>query len=386
MCRVIVLLVLYRFRASDLDRADAVCGEETCVDEASFLQVPIKNLHKHIVEGQWDIVFADLPMNFGEDIAKWAAFGADATAIVFFEEALLTLNNGFSTYREEYMIPGQIPNNKTLIANVSKLLKPGRPLWGPMNPTLQDVVSINPELPGLRCPMFYTPQKYWPTDIAAEYFGPSGTKEIFGNLRNPFEMITAIFRMSHDVTKADPMFGVVRGFNITRDGQNYSNEPKTCVDPSEGVLGDINTFVKQVIPNMSMFNVPNLPVEVGCYLQPQAPFFDGIYGINHPLDMRKFPQTATDYLEQHGMDVKPGIRPNDLMHVRSCDNTWAGDFDDEAKELVIKYYKRDFELACQYFGYCDFNERICNQHIPGMCPDKLFDWDEAAGTYRRKTQ
>merc|ERR1712194_32729 len=265
--------------------------------------------------------------------------------------------------------------------------KPGRPLWGPLNPKLQTYGAFNPELPGLTCPLFYTPQKYWPEAIAEEYFGSVGTKGIFANLRNPFEMLTAIFRMSHDVVHNHPM-GVVEGYNVSRefpDGKVYSNDGKVCTNPDDGLYGDINTWVKHVVPNMASFSGPEvLPVNVGCYMQPQAPFFDGFYGITHPLDMREFPHTATKYLKKHGIDVQPGIQPNHLMHVRSCDNTWAGDFDDEAKALVLKYYKRDFELACEYFGHCDFTEPVCNQHIPGMCPDKLFTWDEAAGKYHSK--
>jgi hypothetical protein len=388
--RLILFSTLYQYSTIALDGVDPVCDEEASADEASFLQVPIKNHHRE--EGKWDIVFADLPMNFGEDIAKWAAFGADAWQVTFGELAMFA-HNGYGNYREEYMIPN-FPNNRTLIENLTKLMKPGRPLWGPLNPKLQATGAFNPELPGLKCPLFYTPQKYWPTDVAEEYFGPPGTKEVFANLRNPFEMITAIFRMSHEMTHPPAghhPIGVVLGYNIsllgyniTEDGQRYSNDGKTCADPDAGLYGDINTWVKYVIPNMTSFKVPHIPVEVGCYLQPQAPFFDGPYGINHPLDMREMPHTATEYLEKHGIDVNPGIKPNDLMHVISCDNTWAGDFDDEAKALVFEYYERDFELACQYFGHCNFTEPICNQHVAGMCPDKVFTWDEAAGTYTRK--
>merc|ERR1719356_861554 len=107
---------------------------------------------------------------------------------------------------------------------------------------------MNPELleeTAWGCPLYYTPQKYWPQDKLDSYFG---NKTVFGFLRSPYDRVVAVW-------KGFTQGGVVTGFDFTLDG-------KTCPG--------ISSWVKQIFADPSAW-----PADLMCQVQPQAPFFDG---------------------------------------------------------------------------------------------------------------
>ena len=62
---------------------------------------------------------------------------------------------------------------------------PDAKLWGGVAPELQGLSDVT------GCPMYFTPPKYWPGDLAKAYLGG---KKVFGILRNPYERLVAMFR------------------------------------------------------------------------------------------------------------------------------------------------------------------------------------------------
>ena len=58
-------------------------------------------------------------------------------------------------------------------------------LWGGVAPELQELSEIT------GCPLYFTPPKYWPEDLAKSYI--TG-KKVFGIVRNPIERLVAMFR------------------------------------------------------------------------------------------------------------------------------------------------------------------------------------------------
>merc|ERR1719325_299712 len=65
------------------------------------------------------------------------------------------------------------------------------------------------------------------------------------------------------------------------------------------------------------------------------------------------------------------ITRNDIFHVGGCKEVWAADLDSETRVLVQQVYKRDFELLCKHFNYCDVNENTCISQVPEMCPKHM---------------
>lgn len=49
--------------------------------------------------------------------------------------------------------------------------------------------------------------------------------------------------------------------------------------------------------------------------------------------------------------------------------------------MILQVYRRDFDLLCQQFGYCDPNENVCLTRVPEMCPPQLFTWNEGKKVY-----
>lgn len=103
-----------------------------------------------------------------------------------------------------------------------------------------------------------------------------------------------------------------------------------------------------------------------------------------PIDLRGFPANANALLAKHGYD-NVHMDHYDMMHVTACDNTWTGDIDEEARQLIRERWPRDFELICSTFDYgCDRNESVCTYGVPGMCPEKLFFWDAESNQYHAR--
>jgi len=293
------------------------------LDKMSLMQLRVDVASTNT--SQQDLVFFHVPMNFGNSIALTAAVGSGSS--LTYGEVTQAAQKGWD--------------------NVNAMTKPGAPVWGPVNPDLQ----VKSEISGY--PMYYTPPNLWPESLAEAYFG---NKTVFGLLRDPYERITALFR---------GRMGTARGFEYNPDGRNCAAE--------------VSEFVKQSLSTLVQHPELKFP---GANLQPQADYFEGPHGITVPLDLDEFPADANSLFKKHGYDIN--IQLNDMMHVHGCDDTWSGDMDEEAKSLVRKYYARDFELRCKYFGYCDDQVYHCLPQVPGMCPTSLFAWSEESSYYIKK--
>merc|ERR1719167_1440089 len=113
-----------------------------------------------------------------------------------------------------------------------------------------------------------------------------------------------------------------------------------------------------------------------CTYIPQADYFDPPFGITLAVDNRLFPDSANKLFKEHGYPYHIGDA--DILHVFGCTEAWAGDLDCEARALVRKVYKRDFDLLCEKFGYCDEDTSVCIQGVPMMCPQNLTARQRAA--------
>lgn len=228
---------------------------------------------------------------------------------------------------------------------ISKLKRPEGELWGHMNPELSVVSNIT------GCPIYFTPPKYWPSDLAERYFV---NKQVFGLFRNPYERLVSIFR------------GNFEGY-----GGSYGRLHDTC---------DVNAAVKQMMRTYQSGD----KFANDCTFLPQTEYTDMPHGVTVPIDLHEFPKSMNDEFSQHGFNNDMFIRTKDIQHVRSCDNVWAGDLDNDTRALVKQVYKRDFEFLCEKFGYCDQDEPMCLQGVPHMCPEKEFTWNEAQQKYQRR--
>lgn len=297
----------------------AAASNEVVCDHLSLMQFGMTT--NSVSNGQQDLVFMHVPMNFGNSVALTAAVGSGST--LSYGQVSGAASQGWG--------------------KINSMVKPNAPVWGPLDPDLQ-IKS------GIGAPMYYTPQNLWPSKLAQEYFGD---KKVFGILRDPFERIVAFFRSKG---------GVARGWEFTPDG-------RVCTDK-------LNKFVKDSLSPL-LKDSSKSPADPNLHIQ--ADYFEGKYGITLPVDLDKFPQSASTLLQEHGYNVT--IQTNDMMHIIGCDDTWSGDLDEEAKSLIKQYYARDFDLRCKYFGYCDKSPNHCLVHVPGMCPAKLFKWDQGSSTY-----
>lgn len=193
------------------------------------------------------------------------------------------------------------------------------------------------------CPLMYTPAKLWPQALAQQHFG---NKTVFGVLRDPYERLVAQFRGTYRLKH--PELG--------------------C---------DVNAGVKKMMREYLWSNALGNPYVDNCNWLPQAEYFDQPFGATLPVDNRKFPESMNEVLQAHGF---PQIALEEVQHVSGCDEKWVGDLDAEARQLVRLVYKRDFDLLCTHFGYCE-EEEICLTHIPGMCPEHIFTWNVALNQY-----
>lgn len=192
--------------------------------------------------------------------------------------------------------------------------------------------------------MMYTPSKYWPRNEAQKAFGG---KKVFGILRDPFERLVAQFR---------------------GQGQRlYPDLYSTC-NVNEGV----RRMVTEIAANSRFAN--------DCTYLPQAEFFEGEFGASVFIDNRRFPDSMNEIFHRFGDDFL-NISLGEIQHVSGCDDAWAGDLDSITRSLVRQVYKKDFELLCKEFGYCDQDESVCLTRIRGMCPEKLFAWNSAQELY-----
>lgn len=269
--------------------------------------------------GRRPLAFMHVPYNFGHTVEAVAMF--DDTTVGPAARAYLAKVKDLGT------------SAKVHWGLAREAMRKGGEVWGHLNPDLQ----LKSHITG--CPMFYTPQKYWPKSLAERYFGK---KQVFGLLRDPYERLVAIFRG-----------------NLSSYGGSYPQFMKTC---------DVNGAVKQMMKNYLAGN----KYAHGCTFVPQAEYFDGPHGIQLPVNNREFPRSINDFFSAQGYQDF-FVDTEEILHVTACSEVWAGDLDSETRGLVQQVYARDFDFLCQHFGYCDKNENACLYQIPQMCPKRVLE-------------
>jgi len=263
-----------------------------------------------------DLILMHIPFNFGHTTEKVASFGNGPFAMGKYMSLEGALEMAQDTKARWQLVE----------ASYSK----GAEFWGHLHPDLFQKSEVT------GCPLFFTPAKYWPTDIAQSYFG---NKTIFGMLRDPYERLVAMFRG-----------------NMKNYGGSYPEFFKTC---------DANGAVRKMMTDY----LAGDKYAADCTFIPQAEYFDEPFGIDLAVDNRKFPDSLNKVFAEHGSDIH--IDAGDVMHVTGCPEVWAGDLDCETKALVKQVYARDFELLCEKFEYCDEDENCCIEGVEGMCPSNL---------------
>lgn len=298
----------------------ALAEDTEGADEISLLQRRFGLQPDRSTRGERDLVLVHVPFNFGHTVENVAMFGSGPLSAVKMYRYLMGLG-GFSEIKRQ-----------ATWTEAHRMTREGGEVWGHLNPDLQ----LTSEATG--CPMYYTPQKYWPKDIAEKYIG---NKTTFGMLRDPYERLVALFR------------GDMDGY-----GGSYPEMLKTC-----DVNGAVKKMMKDYISGNSTF-------AQGCTFLPQAEFFDGPYGIKLPINNRQFPASMNQAFVEHGYpDFE--IHQSDILHVNNCNEIWSGDLDAETRSLVRQVYRRDFDLLCKHFSYCDDQENACVWQVPMMCPKKV---------------
>ena len=225
---------------------------------------------------------------------------------------------------------------------------PDAKLWGGVAPELQGLSDVT------GCPMYFTPPKYWPGDLAKAYLGG---KKVFGILRNPYERLVAMFRGGYSEYGSFP--------------PHYH---KTC---------DVNGALKWLMTGLMNGTISKYASQ--CTFIPQAEFFEGPYGIQVAVDNLFFPESLNKMLAYNGLRSAL-VEQNVILQITGCNNVWAADLDLDTKKLVYQYFKADFELLCQRFGYCDHGVNTCLVQVPGMCPDKAFAWSMSLRQYVPRSQ
>mmetsp|Transcript_93312 Transcript_93312/g.260900 ORF Transcript_93312/g.260900 Transcript_93312/m.260900 type:complete len:344 (-) Transcript_93312:72-1103(-) len=298
--------------------AAAACAASEASSGLGLLQLDVARAGSAVRPGTRDLVLQHVPYNFGHTVEKIAAVGGGLHNM----QKYVTLQ-GLESLEG---VPKEV-----MWGTVNMLKRPNAEIWGHLNPDL----SVRSNVTG--CPMFFTPGKYWPEDLAQRYFGD---RTIFGMLRDPYERLVAMFRG-----------------NLGDYGGSYPEFFATC---------DVNGAVKKMMRDHLSGDI----YAGECTFVPQAEYFDAPFGIALAVDNRRFPDSLNEVFAQHGY-ADFAIAKEDILHVTGCPDVWAGDLDCEAKALVKQVYARDFELLCQKFGYCDDSENTCIEGVPGMCPSRL---------------
>mmetsp|Transcript_24784 Transcript_24784/g.53899 ORF Transcript_24784/g.53899 Transcript_24784/m.53899 type:complete len:354 (+) Transcript_24784:171-1232(+) len=270
-----------------------------------------------------ELVLAHIPFNFGHTVEKVALFGSGADTLGQYRLVMSEFNTPIT--------PEQRWNT------INRLKRPNSVVWGHMNP------DLGTKSPVTGCPMYYTPQKFWPQDLAEAYFG---NKTVFGILRDPYERLVSIFR------------GNYVGYGGFR--------------PELFATCDVDGAVQQMMKDYLAGN----KYGGGCTFVPQAEYFENPHGITLAVDNRLFPQSMNDVFDAHGYHQFQ-ITEQDILHVDGCPNVWAGDLSCETKAMVRQVYKADFELLCEKFGYCT-EENTCIKGVPNMCPKDLASKEKTA--------
>jgi hypothetical protein len=280
-----------------------------------------------------------VPFNFGNTIEEVALFVERDARIPFhdrraeYHKEVNKMSGGAGYLDESFAVPSK-PSTWEHVNSIKKL---GGEVWGHMNPDLQQ------ESNETGCPLYLTPQKYWPVDLKRKYFGD---KKIFGVLRDPYERLVSQFRGDHED------YGGTGGIS-------------TC-----DLNGAVKASMKELLNGGNIF-------AGACTKVPQSEYFDGPYGISIPVDNWRFPQSANELFKDHGYH-NFHIRQKDIMNVFKCADHWSAEFDKETRQMIREFYKKDFDLLCKSFGYCDFDQDTCLQGVEMMCPDSVFRWNSSS--------
>lgn len=274
--------------------------------------------------GYHDLVFMHVPYNFGHTLEYVGAFGKGPQALYKFGSVLM--------YNRNPKVPLQWKWNnlyRTLGASWKKAS-----IWGAVNPVLMMQSSVG-------CPLYMTPPKLWPQNIAEAYFG---NKKRFAILRDPYERFVAMFR------------GSAGGETGENYGGNYKDFISTC---------NVDGAVRSMLAEDLQAN----PYAHGCTFVPQHEYFEGPYGAEIIADNREFPYSVNRILRDHQYDELL-IDPDDALHVTGCTEVWSGTLQNSTKEMIRKIYAKDFEMICKNFGYCK-EEDTCLKYVPMMCPRNM---------------
>lgn len=286
-----------------------------------------------------ELAFMHVPYNFGHTVESVGMFSTIVRNLIGF------VKDPFVKAAQQHGVSGDDGSSGYNWATINRIQKRNGATWGHANPDLR----INNTQTG--CPMYFSPPKYWPDDLAHEYFG---NKTVFGLLRDPYERLVSMFRG-----------------NLKEYGNFDESYFQKC-----DVNGAVKAMMKSLIAGKNKF-------VRSCAFLPQAEYFDGPYGISVAVDNRRFPHSMNDVFEEFGYS-NMHIRPKDIFHVLDCPDVWAGDLDEETKALVREVYKKDFDLICRTFKYCEEGQNVCLRYIADMCPTKEFTWDSQGQEWSKK--
>lgn len=316
--------------------ADNTCSlgsqEGSCA--VSALQISSRNAgsssssrRKEVAPNAEELVMVHIPCNFGHTI--------EAVAL---NPIGLQLGEAFMSFNAE--------TREAQWQHIRRAAGPGAQIWGMMNPDLR----IRSEATG--CDLYYTPQYFWPRELAARYFG---NKTVFGMLRNPYDKIVNEFRMQlmvySSVFTAETRADVSRREgHLEKEREPYTTWYKTC---------DVNAWVKAELAKYKTGD----KFRGNCHLLPQADFFRGEYGVSLAIGVAEVPLSFNKAMEEHSSP----IRMNEEVGHNTLCNVSAWSLDEESVALIQEVYAEDFELNCQRLGTCDTEIKECCCRVPQMC-------------------
>lgn len=300
---------------------------------------------KELAPSSKDLVMVHMPCNFGhtierdalmaKSIAKFPGLGSVPDPRVF-------MSFHAKTRGEQW---------KRIRATVGE----GGEVWGMMNPDLRTLSNIT------GCDMYYTPQQYWPEDLAASYFG---NKTVFAMLRNPYDKLVNEFRMQlmvySSVYSGETRTDVSRREgNMEKEKEPYTTWYNTC---------DLNAWIKAEIAEYQKGD----KFRGNCHMLPQAEFFRGKYGAKIAIDVARIPDSFNKVMKEHGYSIRMGDG-HSISHNVFCEVS-AWDLDEVALKLIQEVYAEDFELNCKHFGICGVDKKECVCNVPTMCGNAPADY------------
>lgn len=295
-----------------------------------------------------DLAFVHVPVNFGHDVERDALMAEEVEGDLY--------SNPYATAAAMYMGGDSVVTKE--LKSLTMVQGPGGEAWGKMDPALRELS------PKTGCDLYATPPKYWPKVVARKYFryDQYQNKTVFGLLRDPYDRIVHEFRLQS------------QGFDSL-----FNNETRKVISEREGTMDresekyqsfyddcNVSAWVKAELGRFQKGD----RFRGNCHLLPQKYYFDGVHGIQVPIDNRHIPQSFNEVMKNHGYDIR--MATDDTLANLKCDvSAWS--LDEEAKALVREVYADDFALLCQHFGYCDNTELTCLKQFPRMCSGSPYE-------------